>query len=92
MLPITASALRNRKPRSIKPILCLSVRQRKSLSFLYISCFLALSIVFTALKPKPVLGAERILISYGPLEFALPVSSLEKFAKTGCVHRRGGSS
>ncbi|MFB2892944.1 alpha/beta hydrolase [Aerosakkonemataceae cyanobacterium BLCC-F50] len=43
--------------------------------------------VFTALKPKPVLGAETIFISYGPLDFSLPVSSLEKFAKTGEVDR-----
>ncbi|MGA9377184.1 MAG: alpha/beta hydrolase [Phormidium sp.] len=48
---------------------------------------MSLSIVSTALKPKPVLGAETIFISYGPLDFSLPVSSLEKFAKTGEIDR-----
>lgn len=87
MFPITASALRNINTRSINPISYLSLKTIKSLSFFYFCGFLALSIVCTALKPQPVLSAETIFISYGPLDFSLPVSSLEKFAKTGEIDR-----
>ncbi len=34
---------------------------------------------------KPVLGAEKIRISYGPLEFPLSAESLETFAESGKV-------
>jgi len=35
--------------------------------------------------PKPAVGAERLYISYGPLEFSVPVSALETYAKEGRV-------
>ncbi|MFB2837690.1 alpha/beta hydrolase [Aerosakkonemataceae cyanobacterium BLCC-F167] len=84
---MTASSLRNKEPQFMKRVASSSVRKQKFLSFFYVSCILTLSMVFSGVKPKPVLGAETILISYGPLEFSLPVSSLENFAKTGEVDR-----
>jgi predicted dienelactone hydrolase len=36
---------------------------------------------------EPVQGAERIYVSYGPLEFSLPVESLELYAKQGKIDR-----
>ncbi|MBE9224953.1 alpha/beta hydrolase [Phormidium sp. LEGE 05292] len=62
-------------------------RKKNLLSFLSICCVFTLGIGATALRPKPVLGAEKIVISYGVFEFSLPVNSLEKFAKTGEVDR-----
>ena len=38
--------------------------------------------VFT---PNEVLAAERIYVSYGPLEFSLPISSLVAYAKEGKI-------
>jgi len=35
--------------------------------------------------PKPALSAERLYITYGPLEFSLPVSELETYAKEGKI-------
>ena len=37
------------------------------------------------MMPAPARGAERIYISYGPLEFTLPVASLELYAKEGKI-------
>jgi predicted dienelactone hydrolase len=37
--------------------------------------------------PTPVQGAERIYLSYGPLEFSLPVKSLATYAKEGKIDR-----
>jgi hypothetical protein len=42
-----------------------------------------LPVVFTAI---PTLGAEQILISYGPLEFSLSISALETYAETGTIN------
>lgn len=42
-----------------------------------------LPVVFTAI---PALGVEQILMSYGPLEFSLPISALETYAKTGTIN------
>lgn len=36
---------------------------------------------------RPVVGAERIYLTYGPLEFSLPVKSLAAYAKDGTVDR-----
>ncbi|NJM46659.1 MAG: alpha/beta hydrolase [Alkalinema sp. RU_4_3] len=44
----------------------------------------ALSIVLTA---GPVAAAERLSLTYGPLEFSIPVASLETYAKTGTLDR-----
>jgi len=85
MFLITASSLRNKKPQFMKQVASSSVRQKKFIKFFSVCCFLTLGMVFTGLKAKPVLGAETIFISYGPFDFSLPVSSLEKFAKTGEV-------
>jgi predicted dienelactone hydrolase len=87
MFQMTASTLRNKKPQLMSLVASLSISQKKWSSFLSICCLLSLSIGATALKPKPVLSAETIFISYGPLDFSLPVSSLENFAKTGEVDR-----
>ncbi|HAA27204.1 MAG TPA: hypothetical protein DCE56_05380 [Cyanobacteria bacterium UBA8553] len=38
-----------------------------------------------ALVSRPAQGAEKIYISYGPLEFTLPVSALEVYAKQGKI-------
>ncbi|MBW4577788.1 MAG: alpha/beta hydrolase [Aphanothece sp. CMT-3BRIN-NPC111] len=38
-----------------------------------------------ALMPAPVLGAERVYVSYGPLEFSLPISELEIYAREGKI-------
>lgn len=45
-------------------------------------------IVFTIIvfPTTPALGAERISIFYGPLQFSLSVSSLETYAKTGKIN------
>jgi predicted dienelactone hydrolase len=40
---------------------------------------------------EPVQGAERIYVSYGPLEFSLPVESLELYAKQGKIDRELGA-
>jgi predicted dienelactone hydrolase len=39
----------------------------------------------------PARGAERIYISYGPLEFTLPVASLELYAKEGKIDQELGA-
>lgn len=87
MFLITTSTKRKKKSQSTKPVALSSVNQKNLLKIFSLGCILTLGMVFTALKPKPVLGAETIFISYGPLDFSLPVSSLEKFAKTGEVDR-----
>lgn len=87
MFLITTSPVRQKKPQSDKLGFRSSVRQKNLLKFLSICSFLILGTGATALKPNPVLGAETIFISYGPLDFSLPVSSLEKFAKTGEIDR-----
>lgn len=38
--------------------------------------------------PTPAQGAERIYLSYGPLEFSLPVESLATYAKEGKIDRQ----
>jgi predicted dienelactone hydrolase len=43
-----------------------------------------LSIILTAM---PVAASERVALTYGPLEFSIPVSSLERYAKTGAIDR-----
>lgn len=35
--------------------------------------------------PHPVQGAERIYIPFGPMEFSLPIASLERYAKEGKI-------
>ncbi|WAL61036.1 alpha/beta fold hydrolase [Thermocoleostomius sinensis] len=35
------------------------------------------------MKPKPVLSAEQVSVTYGPFEFPLSIESLETFAETG---------
>lgn len=41
--------------------------------------------------PRPVQGAERIYVPFGPLEFSLPIASLERFAKEGKIDRALGA-
>lgn len=36
--------------------------------------------------PEPAQGAERIYVNYGPLEFSLPISALELYAKEGKIN------
>ncbi|HLO49102.1 MAG TPA: alpha/beta hydrolase [Kamptonema sp.] len=38
-----------------------------------------------ALAATPALGAERVYVTYGPLEISVPVKSLEVFVETGVV-------
>ncbi len=50
--------------------------------------FLNLGLLFTPLvMSRPAQGAEQIYISYGPLEFSLPVSALEVYAKDGKINQ-----
>jgi len=37
--------------------------------------------------PSPAQGAEQIYISYGPLEFSLPISALETYAREGKIEQ-----
>jgi predicted dienelactone hydrolase len=39
------------------------------------------------MMPHPVQGAERIYIPFGPMEFSLPIASLELYAKEGKIDR-----
>jgi len=48
---------------------------------------LAVGIASALLTALPGQAAERILFNYGPLEFTLPVSSLEEYVATGKVDR-----
>lgn len=41
--------------------------------------------------PSPVQGAERIYVPFGPVEFSLPIASLERFAKEGKIDRALGA-
>ena len=38
-----------------------------------------------AIAPHPALGAQRVYISYGPLDFYLPISELEVYAREGKI-------
>lgn len=49
---------------------------------------LNLGLLFTPLvMSRPAQGAEQIYISYGPLEFSLPISALEVYAKDGKINQ-----
>ncbi|MBD2085743.1 alpha/beta hydrolase [Coleofasciculus sp. FACHB-542] len=41
----------------------------------------------TALMPSRVLAAEKIFISYGPIQLSLPVSALEEYAREGKINQ-----
>ncbi|HEY9650939.1 MAG TPA: alpha/beta hydrolase [Coleofasciculaceae cyanobacterium] len=41
--------------------------------------------------PSPAQGAERIYVPFGPIEFSLPIASLERFAKEGKIDRALGA-
>lgn len=49
--------------------------------------YLGLCLFNAVLAASPVLGAERVYITYGPLEVSVPVESLERFAKEGTIDR-----
>lgn len=55
------------------------------LSFVSTCCLLSLTSLFTVLKPKPAQSAEKLYVSYGPLDLSLSVDSLETYAKSGKV-------
>jgi predicted dienelactone hydrolase len=42
--------------------------------------------VTPAIVPSPAQGAERIFVNYGPLEFSLPISALEVYAREGKIN------
>jgi predicted dienelactone hydrolase len=43
------------------------------------------------MMPHPVQGAERIYIPFGPMEFSLPIASLELYAKEGKIDQQLGA-
>ncbi|HEY9635804.1 MAG TPA: alpha/beta hydrolase [Coleofasciculaceae cyanobacterium] len=47
-------------------------------------------LITPVMMSSPAQGAERIYISYGPLEFSLPVASLELYAKEGKIDQELG--
>jgi predicted dienelactone hydrolase len=58
-----------------------AIRARRSIAPKYLGLF-AFTAVCTA---APALGAERIYITYGPLEVSVPIESLTLFAKEGKI-------
>jgi hypothetical protein len=59
-------------------------RNKKRLKIIYTGLFTSLALISLALKPKPILGAERISFSLPVLgEFHVSINSLELFAKEG---------
>lgn len=46
---------------------------------------LTLGLLPALLKPKPAISAEKVHLTYGPLDFSLSVDSLEVFAKEGKI-------
>lgn len=48
-------------------------------------CSLGSWLLTTAISASPGLGAERLLLVYGPLQFSLPVDALEAYAREGKV-------
>jgi predicted dienelactone hydrolase len=58
-----------------------AIRARRSIAPKYLGLF-ALTAVCTA---APALGAERIYVTYGPLEVSVPIESLTLFAKEGKI-------
>ncbi len=57
------------------------VRTRRSIAPKYLGLF-AFTAVCTA---APAFGAERIYVTYGPLEESVPIESLALFAKEGKI-------
>lgn len=55
------------------------------LSFVSTCLLLSLPSLLTVLKSKPALSAEKLYVSYGPLDLSLSVDSLETFAKSGKI-------
>lgn len=49
--------------------------------------YLGLCLFNAVLASSPAWGAERVYITYGPLEVSLPVESLELFTKQGIIDR-----
>ncbi|MEG4632722.1 alpha/beta hydrolase [Microcoleus sp. AR_TQ3_B6] len=58
-----------------------ALRTRRSIAPKYLGLF-ALTAVCTA---APALGAERIYVTYGPVEVSVPIESLALFAKEGKI-------
>ena len=42
-------------------------------------------LITPGVMPSPAQGAEQLYLSYGPLEFSLPIASLEVYAKEGKI-------
>lgn len=59
----------------------IALRTRRSIAPKYLGLF-ALTAVCTA---APAFGAERIYVTYGPLEVSVPIESLALFAKEGKI-------
>ena len=63
-----------------------SQSNRKRLKIIYTGFLTGLAVIALALKPKPILGAERISFSLPVLgDFHISVDSLELFAKEGTI-------
>ncbi|WP_293124382.1 alpha/beta hydrolase [Microcoleus sp. bin38.metabat.b11b12b14.051] len=58
-----------------------ALRTRRSIAPKYLGLFAFAAVCSAA----PALGAEKIYITYGPLEVSVPIASLELFAKEGKV-------
>jgi predicted dienelactone hydrolase len=62
-------------------------KEAKRAKLLIALTYLSMSSV-AALIAAPVFGAERVFVTFGPLEISVPISSLEVFAQTGVVDDR----
>ncbi len=58
----------------------MSLTAKLSIVLLNLGCLL-----LPSLASKPVLSAEKIYVTYGPLDFSLPVSALEVYARSGKI-------
>ncbi len=63
------------------------IHRKRLLTLLKTGCLiLGLGILPLALKPKPVLSAERLSAYIGPLQISISVDSLETFAQEGTIN------
>lgn len=51
----------------------------------YTCLVLSVGLWTIALKPKPVIAAQRVTVTYGPLQFSLSIEALEAFVQAGQV-------
>jgi predicted dienelactone hydrolase len=57
----------------------------KRIVWLKLACQVCIIGLLPTLTAYPVLGAEKLTLSYGVIERSIPIKSLEKYAKTGTI-------